>query len=102
MLRHKFRAKPCESDGIRFDSKLERKVYQDLVLKQKAGEIVGMLRQVPLHLPGKTKYVMDFLVFYSDGTCEGIEAKGFETDSWKIKSRLAAEIYPWLPIRIEK
>lgn len=69
---------------------------------EQAGEVVGIFRQVPLHLAPGVTYRMDFLVFYSDGTAEGIEVKGFETPEWKIKKKLIADKYPWFELRIVK
>src|SRR5260221_14254258 len=43
--RNKFGAHATVSDGIRFDSKLEAKRYQELVLMERAGEILWFLRQ---------------------------------------------------------
>lgn len=100
--KHKFNAKSIEHDGIRFDSLKEGRFYKKLKVLQESGEVVGFLRQVPLHLPGGVRYVMDFLIFYSDGRCEGVEVKGFETPEWKIKKKIVDTLYPWLEIRIVK
>ena len=97
--RHKFNAKPTVADGIRFDSKKEAKYYEELKLRQKAGDIVFFLRQVPLHLPGKTRYVIDFLEFHADGTVHFVEIKGHKTEVYKIKKRQAESLYP---IQIEE
>lgn len=100
--RHKYNAKKTERDGFNFDSQKEARYYDKLILLQTSGEIIGFFRQVPLHLPGNVTYRMDFLVFYSDGTCEGIEVKGFETPEWKIKKKLVAHHYPWFKLNIIK
>jgi len=42
----KYRNKPTVVDGIRFDSKFEATVYGQLVMRQKAGEIRNLKRQV--------------------------------------------------------
>jgi len=93
-LRHKFNAKPTVYDGIRFDSKKEGNYYLDLKLRIKAGEVIFFLRQVPFHLPGGGKLVLDFLEFHKDGTAHFVEIKGFETKEWKIKKRIVEAIYP--------
>ena len=100
--RHKFNAKPTIKNNIRFDSKGEARQYEKLLLLQKSGQIVGFLRQVPIHLKCGIRYTIDFLVFYADGSCEGIEYKGYETPDWVIRHKLALEEYPWLPIKIVK
>jgi len=93
-MRHKFHAKPTETDGIKFSSKKEARRYQDLKLLQKAGEVLFFLRQTPLHLPGNIKYVCDFLVFYSDGTCEFEDVKGMKTPMYILKKKQVEAIYP--------
>ena len=92
--KHKFSAVRTELDGIKFDSKLEASYYQHLKLLQRAGEVVLFLRQTPIHLLGGTKLVVDFQVFYSDGSVAFIDVKGMETDSFKMKKRLVEAAYP--------
>jgi hypothetical protein len=98
--RHKYRAEPIVVDGIRFDSQLEARYYRRLLLKRDQGQILGFLRQVPLHLPGRTRLVLDFQVFELDGTSYFVDTKGFETEVFKVKLRQARELYPWADIRI--
>lgn len=93
-IKHKFHAKPCESDGIKFSSKLERSWYHKLKLLQQAGEVLFFLRQTPLHLPGNTKYVVDFLVFYADGNVRFLDAKGVETQMFVMKKKQVESLYP--------
>ena len=56
-------------DGITFDSRKEASRYQELRLMERAGEIVGLVRQVRIELVPKTKlhkarfYVCDFVYF---------------------------------------
>lgn len=92
--RNKYRAKRTERKDRSFDSKLEAKYYDKLLLLQKAGEVDFFLQQVPFHLPGKTKYVCDFMVFYADGTVKIIDCKGVETSTFKLKKRQVEELYP--------
>lgn len=92
--RHKFNAKKTECDGIRFDSKLEASFYMHLKLQQRAGIVLFFLRQVPIHLPGGTKLVVDFQVFYTDGSCRFLDTKGVETPEFKIKKREVEALYP--------
>ena len=100
--RPKYNAKKTIVDGIKFDSKKEAAYYAELKLRKRAGEVVGFLRQVPLHLACGTVYRMDFLVFYSDGTCKGIEVKGYETPEWKIKKKMVDNEYPWFELEVVK
>ena len=85
--KHKFHAKPTELDGIKFPSKKEAKYYSELLLRQKAGEVVFFLRQIPFFLPGNVKYVCDFMEFNSDGTVHFIDTKGFKTSMYKTKKK---------------
>lgn len=92
--RHKFNSVRTECDGIKFASKKEGKYYEHLKLKRIAGEVLFFLRQVPLHLAGGVRYVIDFLVFYVDGRCEFIEIKGYDHPMGRLKRRQAEAEYP--------
>ena len=45
----------------------EARYYGELKLRQRAGEVLCCLRQVPIHLLGQTRLVIDFLEFRTDG-----------------------------------
>ena len=92
--RHKFRAKPSDEDGIRFASKKERAYYRVLKLREKSGEVLFFLRQVPFHLPGNVRHVIDFVEFWTDGTVHIVEVKGFDTHLGKMKRKQVEAIYP--------
>lgn len=92
--KHKFGAKPAERAGIRFDSKKEANYYDRLKLREKAGEVVMFLRQVPFHLPGGVKYVVDFQEFHADGTVHFVDVKGMETAAFKAKKKMVEAMYP--------
>lgn len=92
--RNKYGAKATVVDGIRFDSQAEARYYSRLRLRQQAGEVLFFLRQAPFHLPGKTKYVVDFLEFHTDGSVHVIDVKGMETQVFKIKKRQVEDLYP--------
>lgn len=82
-------------DGIRFDSKKEARYYEQLKLRKAAGEVAYWLRQVPLHMPGGTRYVIDFLVFFCDGRPpEFVDVKGRETAMFRVKRREIEHLYP--------
>lgn len=93
-LRHKFGAVRCESDGKKFPSKLERNYYNQLVLRQKAGEVLFFLRQIPFDLPGNVIYRADFQVFKNDGTVEFIDTKGKDTALSISKRKMVEDLYP--------
>ncbi len=82
-------------DGIRFDSKKEATYYEQLKLRQRGGEVHFWLRQVPVHLPGGTKYVLDFVVFLKSGEVQFVDVKGRETKEFRIKKREVEHHYPF-------
>ncbi len=94
MLRHKFNAKSCEYDGRKFPSKLEGRYYLQLKARQKEGEIIFFLCQIPFHLPGNIKYVCDFCVYLANGEVEFVECKGQDLPLGKLKRKLVENLYP--------
>lgn len=93
-IRHKFRAKITERDGIKFSSKKEAAYYERLKLRVAAGEVLFFLRQVPIHLPGGVKLVVDFQEFRADGSVHFVDTKGMETESFRAKRRMVEALYP--------
>lgn len=84
--KHKYRATRVGN----FASKLEAAVYQMLRILEASGEIENIRTQVQVHLSdAKILYKPDFQVTnLKTGKEEWHEAKGIETDSWRIKRRL--------------
>lgn len=89
-------------DGIRFDSILEADQYTELCFRQKAGEITYFLRQVPIHLPGGVKLVVDFVTHKEHGVTVGgtplwivryLDTKGHQTRESKNKIKVAKHEY---------
>lgn len=93
-LRHKFNAKPTVRNGVRYASKAEARYAAALENRKRAGEVLFALEQVPIRLPGGTKYVVDFLVFEADGTVRFVDVKGYETETFRIKKREIEALYP--------
>lgn len=93
-MKHKFKAKITESDNIKFRSKKEEREYQKLKLLQRSGEVLFFLMQVPFHLDGGVKYVLDFLVFWANGDITFEDVKGFRTDMYITKKKLVEAKYP--------
>lgn len=91
---HKFSAERTEVDGIKFASKKESRYYSDLLVRQRIGEVVFFLRQVPFHLPGGTKYVVDFQEFMADGTVRFVDVKGFQTKEFIRAKKQVEAMYP--------
>jgi hypothetical protein len=116
--KHKYNAKATVVDGIKFPSKREAARYTEMAIRQRLGEVLFFLRQVPFHMPGGTRLVVDFLEVPAhieleiDGRVVRIamidviraggirvkDAKGVETDSFKIKRR---EIHHHYPVKVE-
>ncbi len=92
----KYRSVATTVDGIRFDSKKEARFYEELKIRKATGEVWYWLRQVPIHLPGGTKYVADFLVFFKDPdrAPEYVDVKGVKTQVFLVKKREVEHHYP--------
>lgn len=76
----KYRNEPAKSaDDKRFDSKLERDYYEQLLLRWKAGEVLWFVRQVTFELEGGVKYRADFVEVLAAGGVEVIDTTGFMT-----------------------
>lgn len=93
-LLHKFKAKAVNDEGQRFASGLEWRYFKHLKILKMSGEVLFFLRQVPFHLPGGVKYVVDYQVFYSDGSVQFVDVKGFETSEFVLKKKIVEDLYP--------
>jgi len=91
---HKFKAKAVTQDGHRFPSTLEWKYFNHLEALILLKEVVFFLRQVPFHLPGGVKYVVDYQVFYSNGEIKFVDVKGCETSEFILKKKMVEDLYP--------
>lgn len=96
---NKYKAKKTKVDNIIFDSMLEASQYEELKLLERAKEIEGLDLQHELILKVNGKqiciYIADF--FYFDNSIERwvvSDAKGVQTDVFKIKWKLAQALYP--------
>lgn len=102
MLRHKYNAVKDEHDGIKFDSKAEGRYYLYLKAQVAAGEVVNFAPHVSFWLPGGTRYVVDFLVWMTDGRTRFIDVKGVETVVFKNKKKLFEATYAPAVIEVVK
>jgi len=96
---HKFHAKRCESDGLKFPSQKERDYYLYLQEKKKSGDLLFHLRQIPFQLDGGIKYFLDFMEFWKTDNPETseirfTEVKGLMTPVAKIKLAQTESLYP--------
>ncbi len=91
-IKHKFKAKSCEYDDIKFPSMLERDCYKMLKSLKEKGVIVFFLRQIGFDLPGGYVHKVDFAVFASNDVLF-IEAKGKDLAMGAMKRKQVEEIY---------
>ena len=98
VLRHKFNAVRCEADNIKFASKRECRRYLELKTLREKGEVVRFLRQTAFHLPGNTKYICDFTVFWTGGEITFEDVKGMRTAVYIAKKKMVEDLYD--PIKI--
>jgi hypothetical protein len=91
---NKYKNEPCVRDGMKLHSKAEGKYYDELTLLKKEGTVSFFLRQCPIHLTAGVKYIVDFIVFYSNGTIEFIDVKGTKTQTYLLKKKQVEHMYP--------
>ena len=88
----KYQNVSTEYNGLKYDSKLEAKVAQDLDWKLKAGEIKEWRRQVKIPLEGNqihiANYFIDFVYTDKYDQVVYLEVKGLELPLWRVKWRL--------------
>jgi len=89
----KYHSRRTFYNGRWYHSKKEAQYAEYLNAQVNTGEIKFWLSQIAFHLPGKTKYLLDFMVFMLDGTTKFIEVKGFETKLGLIKRRQCEELF---------
>ncbi len=89
-------------DGITFDSKTEMHYYRKLKGMQDQGTIRYFLRQVAFRLPGNTKYVADFVVFYPDKPEQVIDVKGMRTAAYIKNKKQVEDLYPIKIVEISR
>jgi len=90
----KYNATSTEVDGIKFHSRKEANRYIDLKRLKLAGEVDFFLRQVPFHLGGGVKYLLDFMVFWTGGEVTFEDVKGFKAAMYTTKKKLVESQYP--------
>lgn len=96
--KNKYRATKIDYKGIRFDSKLEGRVYEDLEFQLNSGHLKEIHRQVkiPLMVNGVLicTYICDFKTIDKHGQVTYVEAKGLELPVFKIKLKLFMALLP--------
>jgi hypothetical protein len=88
--RNKYGAIKVLAYGIKFDSKKEKKRYDELTLLVKAGEIQSFIHQVPFiyEIDGKKmfKYIADYVIINMDGSRRVEDVKGFDKKTKKFRT----------------
>ena len=95
----KYKAKKIIIDAITFHSQKEGKKYIEYENLRKSGEILFFLMQVPFHLPGGVKYILDFLIFWANGEVTFVDVKGMKTAIYILKKKQVEDLYK---IKIEE
>ena len=101
----KYNAERVWMDGIYFDSKKEAGYYGELRLRALTGDIAGFMYHGKIVCAEgfgselkASVYEPDFVVFNNDKTCEIVDTKGVETDTFKLKIKCIKSRYPKLDI----
>lgn len=85
----KYGAKQVTQGGHKFSSKLECAVYNILLDMEKRFLISNIKLQPSAYMThARIRYVPDFSFVNKKGETEYVEAKGMQTDVWRIKRRL--------------
>lgn len=102
---NKFGAKRTVAmDGLKRDSKYEASVADDLFARKKINDILDYDSQFKVEVwcyrenglkAFKITHKVDFRIHHKDGSYELLEAKGVETQDYKMRRRFLEEI--WLP-----
>ena len=107
---HKFHNQITINHGIQFDSKKEALRWDELQHLQRIGVIKNLQRQVPYELQAayttrdgrrirKIEYIADF-VYEQAGETVVEDAKGVQTDVFKIKRKMFEYRYPDLIFKL--
>jgi len=91
---HKFKSKPVTDDDHRFASTLEWSYNKHLEFLQRSGIVLFFLSQVPFRLPGGVKYIVDYQIFFTDGSVKFVDVKGMITDMFTLKKKMVEDLYP--------
>ena len=87
--KNKFGAKHIEKAGLWFDSKAESKHHDEMLLRERAGEIIIQKLQDRIHLVAGIHWVVDFKIMDMKANAEVWEEfKGFSTPEFILKKKL--------------
>jgi hypothetical protein len=92
----KYKNIKSEYKGIQYHSKKEAGYAAELEIRRLAGDIKDWERQFQISLDVNgyhiCNYYIDFVITHNDGTYEYVEIKGFQTEVWRLKWKLAEAI----------
>jgi hypothetical protein len=87
--KHKFNAKRVEKAGVWFDSKAESRHHDEMLIRERAGEIRIEKIHDRVHLTADVHLVADFRVWdFSLNQQVWEEYKGVPSKEWQIKKKL--------------
>lgn len=89
--KNKYRAQPVVTDEGRFASKKEYADWCQLKLREKAGLITHLQRQVKFPLSVNAQLVTTFIadaVFFENGKRVVVDSKGVQTPVYRLKKKL--------------
>jgi len=93
----KYNSRRTEYHGSSYMSKKEAEYAWELDMRKNGGDIKNWEKQVKLSLDVNgvhiANYYMDFIIEHNDGSFEAVEIKGYETDVWKMKWKMAQALY---------
>lgn len=93
----KYKNKLTEYKGRTYHSMREAEYAKELDLLIKAKQIKSWTPQFTLSLDVNGKhladYIIDFRIVNNDNSIELVEIKGYETDVWKLKFKLAKILF---------
>lgn len=101
-MRHKFKATRTTYNGRSYPSKLQAAYAKYLTDLKKEGLVLFFLEEVPFRFYDTSKYLVDFMVFMTDGEIRFIETKGRETSEFNRKMKLMKMEYPCVNIIVVK
>ena len=100
---NKYGAIRTQVDGMTFDSKAEARYYEELKLRQQAGEILWFNCQPSFKVSREVRYVPDFIVCEPDGTIHVVDVKSPATaknSTFAVKAKLFREKYPTIELKL--
>ncbi len=106
-MSNKYKSTKVQTDGILFDSELERDTYLELKRLHEEGIIKGIVHQRPYPMRSHSGivvgyYVADFRCLLANSAIVAVEAKGFETELWRRNKRHFLADYPKVKLLILK